>query len=229
MKLAKAVRDRYALLSGRDRRALRLGLLVFVPALLWLFVVRPYFATLTEVRDRLDAERTLLQREEEILASATMLPIAVADAEFAARRATDRLVTAPNAPLAEARLTEWLEQIAGLSRVLLLRMSEESVDPEEIESGELEPIRLTVYGESDLQGVMTFLLRVEESPLLLRVRELLIEPEIQRPRSNRRRDEDEEEAPAETSTGVVRFTIVVEGFLPPELNPVGTESEEAGL
>jgi len=229
MRLWTAVRDRLDTLTARDRRALRLGLAVFVPVVAWLLVARPYLMAWTDARDRLSAERTLLSREEEVLASATALPIAVADAEFAANRATDRLLRAPNAPLAEARLTEWLEQMAGLSRVLLLRMSAESVDAEEMEPGSLQPIRLAVNGESDLQGVMTFLLRVEESPLLLSVRELLIEPVIERPRSNRRRNDEDEEPPSERITGVVRFTIVVEAYVPPDMDRRSVEPEEAGL
>jgi hypothetical protein len=224
-----ALRDRLETLTARDRRALRMGLAVFVPVMAWLLVARPYLLAWTDARDRLSAERTLLSREEEVLASATTLPVAVADAEFAASRATDRLLRAPNAPLAEARLTEWLEQMAGLSRVLLLRMSAESVDSEELEPGSLQPIRLAVNGESDLQGVMTFLLRVEESPLLLSVRELLIEPVIERPRSNRRRNEEDEEPPSERITGVVRFTIVVEAYIPPDMDHRAVEPEEAGL
>jgi hypothetical protein len=202
-------------------------LIIFVPTLLWVFGARPYLAAWTDTKDRLEAERTLLSREEEVLASATTLPIALTDAEFAAMRATDRLVTAPNTPLAVARLTEWLEQIAGLSRVLLLRMSAESVDPDEIPSGSFEPIRLVLDGESDLQGVMTFLLRVEESPLLLRVRELLLEPQVERARSNRRRGDEEDTT--ERSTGVVRFFLEVEAYVPPETNGQAVQTEEAGL
>ncbi|MGH7503326.1 MAG: hypothetical protein ACREL7_16490 [Longimicrobiales bacterium] len=216
MSIARYVRDHIARLSARDRRALRFGLAVVVPALFWVFMAKPYINALADVRDRLSAERGLLAREEELLAAAPSLPDEIIAAEVEAVRANDRLVVAANPPLAEARITEWLEQIAGLSRVLLLEMSAEDVAREEIEPGALEPIRLIVNGESDLEGVMTFLLRVEESPLLLRVRELLVEPQVERPRSSRRRDDDEPVEPG--LTGVVRFTLVVEAYAP-EVEP----------
>jgi hypothetical protein len=227
MRIAHRVRDRIGALSARDKRALRFGLAILTPALFWILVAKPYIGALGAARDHLSTERALFSREEQLLASAGTLPYAIADAEAAAQRANGRLVTAANAPLAEARLTEWLEQIAGLSRVLLLQMSAESPRPEELESGELEPIRLAVNGESDFEGVMTFLLRVEESPLLLRVRELLIEPVIERPRTIRRRGEVETEPGGPRTTGVVRFTLVVEAYAPPAEQREAVMSEEA--
>jgi hypothetical protein len=208
-------------ISQRDRRALLLGAAVLLPVLLWLFALRPYRDALVEARDRLAQERALLQREEALVAAAPSLPAALEAAAAEAKRAEMRLVRAANAPLAEEEVTRYLEDIAGLSRVLLQEMR--GVEPER---GAVVPegarvVRLALRGESDLQGVLTFLHRVEESPLLLRVSQLSIEPVVprQRPNPRRRGDEDEDEAPAapqQITEGLMQFALVVEAYAPPE-------------
>jgi hypothetical protein len=219
-------------ISARDRRAIVLGLAVLAPALLWIAAVRPYRAALAETRDVLASERALLGREEALLASAPMLPAALATAEADLTRAELRLVRAPNAPLGEAEVTSYLQDIAGLSRVLLQEMRGLEPDPDADRPDDVVPVRLAVRGESDLQGVMTFLHRVEESPLLLRIVEVSMEPVIQRPRSTRRRgddDEDDEQSSEPTVTGVVEFALVVEAYTPPATADVPSTSREVSL
>lgn len=218
-------------LSPRDRRALGLGLAILLPVLLWLFVLRPYRDALVEARARLAQERSLLEREEGLVAAAPTLPAALEAATERARRAEMRLVRAANAPLAEEEVTRYLEGIAGLSRVLLQEMR--GVEPER---GAVAPegttvVRLALRGESDLEGVLTFLHRVEESPLLLRVSELSIEPVVpRRPATNTRRrgDDDESQAPAtpqQITEGLMQFALIVEAYAPSETERA-TQSKE---
>jgi hypothetical protein len=205
-------------MSNRDRRAILLGLAVLAPAFLWIAAVRPYRETLAETRAVLDTERALLAREEALLAAAPMLPAALATAEEAVARAELRLVRAPNAPLGEAEVTSYLQDMAGLSRVLLQEMRGLEPDPDAAPPEDVAAFRLAVRGESDLQGVMTFLHRVEESPLLLRIVEVSMEPVIERPRTSRRRnddDDDENQSNEPIVTGVVEFALVVEAYTPP--------------
>lgn len=205
--------DAFDRLSYRDRRAIAVGLLIVVPAALWLFAVKPYRAALAGVQERIAAERALLEREEALLAAAPALPARLDEATLAAERAETGLVRAANAPLAEAELTEYLENMAGLSRVLLQEIRGDAPDRRaEPEPLDLQRIRLSVQGESDLEGVMTFLHRVENSPLLLRTVALSIEPVMER-QTQRRRDDGDDAPPAPPRpTGVMRFALVVEGF-----------------
>jgi hypothetical protein len=197
-------------LSERDRRALRLGALVLLPALLWAGAVRPYRAALEDVRDAAAVERALLERELALLAQAASLPAAVERATDDAARAELRLVHASNVALAEAELTTYLEGVALLSRVLLQELR--GVEPGRGEPAlpELRPIRLAVRGESDLEGVVTFLARVEESPLLLRVAGVSLEPELESAQRGRNGG-----APPQP-TGVVKFGMIIEAFAPPD-------------
>jgi hypothetical protein len=199
-------------LAPRDRRAILLGVAVLAPALVYVLGVRPYREALAGVRDRVQAERELLARELALLESASDLPGAILRAEEAAGRAEARMLQAPSAVLAEGELTDLLEGSAFRSRVLL-----EEIRTGELARGEEPPpglsvIRLHLRGESDLQGVLTFLGEIERSHILLRVRGLALEPQVARPESD---DETQGSREAEP-TGVVTFQLILDGFAHPE-------------
>lgn len=203
-------------LSARDRRAVLLGLAVLAPALLFIGIVRPYRAALADLRDRTAAELALLEREEALLASAAALPASVQDAQARARRAADLLVRAPNVPLAEAEVTTMLETIASLSRVLLQEMravEARGVRAAVDSTASIRPLRLSLRGESDLEGVLTFLQRIETNPMLLRIVELTIEPVY------------EGDPDARVATGVVQLAVIIEAFAPADIDRPATLEE----
>jgi hypothetical protein len=195
-------------LAPGDRRAILLGLAVLVPVLLFVTVVRPYRAALLELRERTAQERSLLQREQALLAEGAALPASAAAVERRAQRAAGRLVRAANVPLAEAEVTGFLESVAGLSNVLLQELRGiETRRGETVGTGKLRPIRLSLRGESDLEGVLTFLHRIETSPLFMRVVELSLEPQYEgSARTGDRR-----------TTGVLTFALIVEAFAPSDI------------
>lgn len=201
----------FLLLNGmapRDRRAILMGLAVLLPAVVYVLGVKPFRAALEDVRDRAAAERQLLAREMALLSAGPELPGALRRAEAEAAEFEGRMVRAPSRVVAEAELSDSLESTAFRCRVLL----------EEIRGGELgrgeEPppglsvVRLHLRGESDLQGVLTFLDEIEKSRLFLRVRGMALEPEVSRPDSDDEEDNNREPVP----TGVVEFQLIVDGF-----------------
>lgn len=190
--------------ADRDRRAVLLGLAVLVPVLLYITAVRPYRAALADLRERAAAEHALLQREEALIAGANAAPAGIAGVHARADNAAMRLVHAPNVPLAEAEVTGMLETLATLSRVLLIEMR--GVEPPRARADDddvvsIRPLRLAVRGESDLEGVLLFLQRIETNPLLLRVVELSVAPVRQA-------------GGAGAANGVVQFGITVEAYTP---------------
>jgi hypothetical protein len=200
----------FLLLGGmaqRDRRAILLGLGILLPAVAYVLGVKPYRVALEGVRDRVTAERELLTREVALLAAGPTLPEELQQAGAEAAVFEDRMVRAASGELAEGDLIDFLEGSAFRSRVLL----------EEIRGGELgrgeEPppglsvVRLHLRGESDLEGVLTFLDEIEKSRLFLRVRGLALEPEVSRPNSD-----NNENSMNPTPTGVVGFQLIVDGF-----------------
>jgi hypothetical protein len=154
------------------------------------------------------AEQELLSRELALLESAESLAEEISRAREEAQGQEGRLVQATEGVMAEGELTGFLQGAAFRSRVLL----------EEIRGGELgrgeEPppglsvVRLHLRGESDLEGVLTFLDELEKSQLLIRIRGLALEPEVARPES----DEEEGGNRDPIPTGVVEFQLIVDGF-----------------
>jgi hypothetical protein len=195
-------------LAPRDRRAILIGLGILLPAAGYVLGWRPFRAALDDARSRVAAEQELLARELALLESSESFSEEIRLAREEAEVQEDRLVQATDGVMAEGELTGFLQGAAFRSRVLL----------EEIRGGELgrgeEPppglsvIRLHLRGESDLEGVLTFLDELEKSRLLIRVRGLALEPEVARP------DSDEEEGANRDPipTGVVELQLIVDGF-----------------
>lgn len=210
--------------SPRDRRALRLGLLIAVPVLLWTAVVRPWRAALEDTRDLIEAERGLLVREEALIASTSTLPAAVYSAQQQAEHADGRLVRAANIALVEAAVTDVLETLAAQSRVLLEEMRGMQPDRRSTGPAGVQPIRLTVQGESDLDGVTRFLHGIEENRLLLRIAELSIDPVAADAQTGTGGPGRSNQPPPPQQPGVVRFAMIVVAYAPPDL-PGGAAPE----
>jgi hypothetical protein len=206
----------FARLSPRDRRALRLGLLLAVPVLAWLFVVRPYRSSLADLKAQVEAESALLAREEALLASADVLPLRADEAAAHAERVERRLVSGANVALVEGRVIGHLESIAQASRVLLQEIRGLQPDRRETESDVVRPIRLAIQAESDLDGTVRLLHSIEESTLLLRIEELSVEPLMTRPESSGRGRNSEPPAAARP-TGVMQVSMIVVAYAPPDV------------
>jgi hypothetical protein len=194
-------------LAPGDRRAILLGLGVMVSAVVILFGVRPIYGDLTDARERLAAERGVLAREIQLIESAAVLPQHIEEALRKTAAVDLRLLEAPSRILAEGQLTDLLESSAVLSRVLLREI--ESIAPArgtEPPPG-TETLRLSVSGESDLEGVLTFLDTMESGLLLVRVTGLALEPVLARPET----DGDSQAEPI--PTGVVEFQLIIESYL----------------
>ena len=61
-------------LSPRDRRALQLGALLALPALLYAGAVKPYVASVAAARAEIETQRGLLTRERALIDAAPRLP-----------------------------------------------------------------------------------------------------------------------------------------------------------
>jgi hypothetical protein len=215
----------YDEMAPRDRRAVLLGLAVILPALVYFLGVRPYLAALSDVRDLTFIAQQGLRSDLDLLESAEELPEAARRAQEKAFEVESRMLRARSLVLAEGELTDLLEASAYHSRVLL-----EEIRGGELTRGEEPPpglsvVRLHLRGESDLEGVLTFLDQLEKSALLLRVRGLALEPEVSRPDS----DEEDEGSRDPVPTGVVEFQMIVDGFARGEGMPESQEALRSGM
>jgi hypothetical protein len=202
-------------MSERDRRALILGAVLLIPGLVWMLGVRPYRASITDLRDRIAMEQDLLQRERALLDSRVQLRASLAAASGEAGSAGRRLVSASNQPLAETAVAEALEDAALDSRVLLLELRTVAFRTEISPPPGTTAFRLAVSGEGDFRGFLAFLRAVETHPLLLRVAGVTVDPVV----------EDEDDGGI---SGVVEFGMVIEGYARLPEGVEGSETEEDG-
>ncbi|TVP47032.1 MAG: hypothetical protein EA350_06100 [Gemmatimonadales bacterium] len=209
--LGARLKGRIRAMSSRDRRALVVGGLVLLPLLGWGLVARPYVAAVAELRDRTELEASLLERERAVLRQAPTLPARLEETRLALSRWEARMVRTPNLPLAEAEVTSLLQGLARESRVHLEEVRAAAPPPGRLPPPGLAPIRLSIRGESDFQGILHFLGTLEEEALLLRVESISVQPAPRAPSS-----QGGDAAPGGGEPGAMMLTLVVEAFAPAE-------------
>jgi hypothetical protein len=149
-----------------------MGAALLVPALAWTFAVSPYLDALNAERDRLDRERALLRRELVLLAQAKALPAAFDQGARRLLAAAPRLAGGDDDDAAAAVVAGYVRRMAGIAGAGLAR-----VEPAAARSagGGITALPVAVTGESDLEGLMTFLQMLEAGPKLVRVDGLKLE------------------------------------------------------
>lgn len=156
-------------LSARDRRAVRWGVLVLAPGLLWVYAVSPFLGAVEERRSQLEARTTQLEAERDLLAAREVYPERVRQAAERLQEAAPALLDSRSRGVATAELTQFVEDRAASARVRLVATepgAARRVDRR------LLAVPMTVEGESDLEGVLTFLDALENGPKLLTVEDL---------------------------------------------------------
>ena len=159
-------------LNARDRRALLLGAAVLGPALVWTLAVAPYFRALSDARERLTSERSLLRRELELLATAADYPKAFDAGAQRLLKAAPRLMGGETDGAASAAAAGYVRRLATIASASLSR-----VEPGEarVSADGVTALPVGVSGESDLEGLLTFLQMIETGPKLVHVEDLRME------------------------------------------------------
>lgn len=159
-------------LGSRDRRALTIGAALLLPALLFVLVVQPYLRALSGVRDEVGRQRELLARELGLVAEARLYPEVLDSVEVGIRAESPRLFGGRDPLAATADLADYVGESAALSRILVERS--ETREPEAA-GEELVALRVELQAAGDLQGILTFLRRLERGDRLVRVERVAIE------------------------------------------------------
>ena len=159
-------------LGPRDRRAILIGAAVLVPAFAWTFAAAPYLAAVADARDRLALERRLLRGELELLASASAYPQAFDAGAERLLAAAPRLMAGDDEGAAAAALAGYVRRLAQMGTANLTRVEPAaSYDA----GGGVRALPVGVTGETDLEGLLTFLQVLESGPKLVDVQELRLE------------------------------------------------------
>jgi hypothetical protein len=158
-------------MSPKDRRAIILGAVLVLPALIFIYGVRPYRAALESTRDELETARVALSREKAAVAATSASPGSQRMADSALIIVTPRLFEGRDDAIASAQMAAYLGSIARRSRVL---MQDANTRPSTTSPEGIRTLRVEVRAESDIQGVATFLQNLETGQKLVRVDRLEI-------------------------------------------------------
>lgn len=161
----------WSTMSPKDRRAIILGAVVVLPALLFIWGVRPYRAALAETRDELDIARLALSREKAAVTTTRANPDAQRSADSALMMTAPRLFEGRDDAIASAQLAAYLGNVARKSRVL---MQDANTRPSSLSPEGIRTLRVEVRAESDIQGITTFLHNLEAGQKLARIDRLEI-------------------------------------------------------
>ena len=161
----------WSTMSAKDRRAIILGALIVLPALIFIWGVRPYRAAMAETRDELEIARLALSREKAAIAAKPSAPGTERFADSALTLVQPRMFEGRDDAIASAQLAAYLGTVARRSRVL---MEDANTRPSTTSPEGIRTLRVEVRAESDIQGVATFLHNLESGQKLVRVDRLEI-------------------------------------------------------
>ena len=213
---------KWSTMSTRDRRAVLLGGVVLLPALLFIWVLRPYQAALADARDQLATERATLSRERAAIATARQNPQLHHLADSAMRAMRPRLFEGRDDVMASAELASYLGEVAGRTRVWLQDASTRPAPASAAlaASDGVRTLRVDLRAESDLQGALRFLQALESGDKLIRIDRLDISRTV-------RSDEAEAETLTIAAT-VTGFAVTDSGTTASVRSPAMTASRPAG-
>jgi hypothetical protein len=155
----------FATMNSRDRRALVLGLALLLPALGYVWGVKPLLASFNRTRDQIFQQRQLLAQEMAAVAAARRNPDLQRTADSAMRAMEPRLFEGRDDVQASAELASHLTDVAQRTEMLL---QSAATRPTVLVNG-IRSLRVEIRGESDIRGVLEFLQALESGEKLLRV------------------------------------------------------------
>lgn len=157
---------KWSSMQTRDRRAVVLGVGILLPALLFIWGVRPYLGALDDARQELAAEQDALSREQAAIASARDNPHLRQVADSAMRALQPRLFEGRDDVMASAQLASYVGDVAQRSRVLL---QDANTRPSTVGKDGVRTLEVEIRGQSDLGGTLHFLQAIERGAKLVRV------------------------------------------------------------
>jgi hypothetical protein len=158
-------------MAPKDRRAIILGTVLVLPALIFIYGVRPYRAALAQTGDELETARLALSREKAAVETRDTTPGGQRTADSALMMVAPRLFEGRDDAIASAQMAAYLGTVARRSRVL---MQDANTRPSTTSPEGIRTLRVEVRAESDVQGVATFLHNLESGSKLVRVDRLEI-------------------------------------------------------
>lgn len=161
------------IMSPRDARALKIGVVLVLPILMLQLIVRPYRSSMLSRGNALRAEVALLRRELAMTQSRARLDSLANVAESRRGDIAELLFEGGDAVAASAALARYISEGARRATVSIQAIE---IGSDHQLGDELTSIDVVVRGESDLEGILTFLRQLEYGARLLMVPAVRIEP-----------------------------------------------------
>ena len=158
-------------LSPRDRRVI-IGAAVLIPSLLMVYAAKPIGRAIADIRAMAAQQSDLLARERTVIGLAPQFPALRAAAARRLDLELKRTITSEAAVTASVKLANYVRQIGRAHEVLV---SEATELPGDSLTPGVMLLRLSVHGESDLQGILGFVRGIETGSLHAGVATLQIE------------------------------------------------------
>ena len=152
-------------ISAREKRTLRLAAMVVIPALAYVYLGKPYLASLSDMKDQVVAERTALAREQALLVQYAKNPESQRDANQAVQQAAPMLFDGRDDIIASSDLAAYVTRLAEHYRV---NLQQAATRPTILSPAGVRLLRVEIRGESDLQGILAFLNALEAGDKLVR-------------------------------------------------------------
>lgn len=159
------------MLNARDRRALLVGGSIIGAGFLVSFIVVPAARGLSDMRQTLGSERSLLQRERGVLTRAAETNSALQHAEHELAEAAFHAFDAAEPALATRDVASLLETVAKLSGVTSIRTDPLSM--ESVSDG-FSRVRVRVSGTAVYSNATLLFHRLEAAPLSLRIEQIAL-------------------------------------------------------
>ena len=158
-------------LADRDRRALRLGLRLSAPALLYAFAVKPYVVSIQTLERQLETQSELLGRERALVADAPSIPRLIATARVVARAAMHRMYSEQDPIAATGALSRDVARALDDAGMSLQRVEtrESSLRPDG-----LREVAIDIRAEGDFVGTLTAIASLERSNRLVHTTRIVI-------------------------------------------------------
>jgi Type II secretion system (T2SS), protein M len=150
----------------RDRRALTFGGAILLAAFAFSVGIQPYRRSHAALTERVSEQRALLARELSVLETADELPAAVRDATHDLDGQRLRLLPGRDPLAATAALVGLVGEEARRQGVALEAIESRAAEP--VDDG-LVGVRIEVRGRTDLEGLLRWLGRLDNGPVLLRI------------------------------------------------------------
>ena len=161
-----------ARLARGDRRAVMIGAVILVPSLLYVYAARPIARAIGDRRESAVQQADLLGRENAVLGLSPRFPTLRTETAQRLELELKRTIKSEAAVTANVKLADYVRQIGRAHELLVTEAAEAPGDS-------LTPgvmlLRLSVHGESDLQGILGFVRGIENGAMHARVANLQIE------------------------------------------------------